>query len=105
MSRKKKTKALLIIVLSIALLAVIVLVFSPDARSSVPTTMMEFVASVFVTYNYYGEELSTSELQQMSENQQALHCVQVLTQTSRILRIANKFECFDSRAEANTFTP
>ena len=105
MSRKKTTRIIVFIVFSMAIVTALILAFSPDAHSNVRATVTEFIASAFITYNYYGEELSTSELQQMSENQQALHCVQVPTQTSRILRIANKFECFDSRAEANAFTP
>lgn len=104
---RKRTIANIIafFVLWLVIVSAAIMAFFPTVRVYVSTHFVALVADVFITYNYYGEELSSLEIYEMNENGDDLHCIQVPTETSDRLRFANQFECFNTLPETEAFAP
>ncbi len=75
----------------------------PDFRTHL-TKSVNRVASMYVTFDYYGEELTGYEMQEKWQNNNTIACVEVRTQISRITQIANRYKCFDTMDEARAFS-
>ena len=105
MRSKRVAKIVAFFLVWLVVMTAALMAFFPTVRLYVSTNFTALVADVFITYGYYGEELSSVELTTLYENGDDLHCVQVPTETSNFFHMPNKFECFDTRAEAEAFTP
>lgn len=102
--RSKKSLRKLVITVALTVIGSGILIHSiPTLRLYVSTNLVAYVADVFISYRYYGENLSSLELYEMYEDGKELYCLQIPTEISQYFKFANRFECFDNPEDAAAY--